>query len=192
MKSSTTAAIILLSLAAVFMLVLMMQVGAGGLADSSAGERTKLTFTIRDKWKFANVATDPTPESPVLYIQYDVRFAEEPPSNRDDEYAARRLHDAGRSLFLAKQDADAEKKFAEIREKYRDTAAYVDLELWEVARFAGHEYQGKDREKIEKVKVVRRAIYGAPPVEEIREKAFELELPKSTGPKRDEIKRGNP
>jgi len=192
MKPSTTVAIVLLSLAATFALVILMQVGVGSLADSSAGDRTRLTFTIRDKWRFDNVSTDPTPDSPVLYLQVDVRYPAVPPHDRDKEYAARRLYDTGRTMFLAFMETEAEKKFAELREKYVDTAAFVDLQLWEVARFAGNAYEGRDREKIERVKVVRRAIYGKPPDEEIREKAFELELPKSTGPKRNEIKRGNP
>jgi hypothetical protein len=175
-------------------LVIMAMFTMGQLAESSSGERTKLALRIKEKYRFANVSTDPA--SPDLYFEVTVHDpGDAPDEDPTRERVARKYFTDGRRLAGEFRDPEAQKCFDQLA-TYPETDAFADYQMWEIACFAINAYEAPDRNKVETIRILRRVTYGTGPAAQTREKTMEpMKVPKkvveskpATGERR-EIKR---
>ena len=189
MRTSSVAIMVLAAACAIAM-VLMAMFSMGQLAESSSGERTKLALALKNKFNLANVTTDTASRD--LFFEIHVQVpGDPPPEDLNRERTARKLYSDGRKFRDIFKDEEAQKLFDELV-KYTETEAYADWQMWEVACAAIQAYDGADRNKIETIRITRKATYGAGTTAETRERTMEpMKVPKKVekAPERREIRR---
>jgi hypothetical protein len=182
----STAVMIFLGLASTACLMVLLLVGMGHYAEDAGGARTKLSFDLKQKYKFAAASVEAGAGGPELVVRYEVREnGAEPETANARELEARRLYSWGKNLDAQMKGSEAEQYFIQLRERYRETEAYAQYEMWDVATTALRLYGGQDREKLERIRVIRRMVYVHDGFESERLRTLEppLELPKAQKPK---------